>query len=679
MNNPLLNPDLEMANLFLSRIAPDHEITFQVFDETKSRFPVIPSVLHGTFEKNYRLLVKYNNTGAGIFFMVNQGDGIKKFGAKSVRTEANVIRVRALFVDLDGAPIEPLIDHSLRPHIVVRSSPDKYHAYWIVDDVPLNRFSELQSRLALQFNGDRSVKDLPRVMRIPGFYHLKNEPVITYFDQELSLSIDTPAYSLGMLEATLPQISSGAEAQTTYTDSLKSTLSSRSDLENDVVPGQRNTKAAKLAGELFAKGYPYKLVLRKLLHWNTKISEPLEVSEVEQVCKSIQKTHSRNNQIEMVGHDINHMTEKLFELDSARVDRLIRSEPKPREWLLKDVLPLGKVGLIIAPGGTSKSQFALQLGVSVASNNALANAFQIGKPGSVLMLFAEEDIDDIHRRLIAIFDNLAIKEQSEVVKSIGQNLYIKSVVGQNNLLTMRYEKGGHLEETEYVDRLINTVSDLKDLRLIVIDPASRFRGGDENSNEDATRFVECLERLCQTTKATIIVVHHANKGSFTQDEQTQTAARGASALTDGVRWQMNLRTLTEKDAANFKIAKENRREYILSEVTKNNYGPPQPPVLLHRVDRGYLEAVSAESAAKEYEKRQIKLIISAISVLKVPVSKRSFEDKYAGVKNELNIAKNQARKLIDAALEQKYLEVDSGRKLSITDRGRRLIMHIQET
>lgn len=50
--------------------------------------------------------------GAGAFVMVDEG------GDGKGRYASNVTRVRAHFVDLDGAPIEPVLA-AVRPHIVV--------------------------------------------------------------------------------------------------------------------------------------------------------------------------------------------------------------------------------------------------------------------------------------------------------------------------------------------------------------------------------------------------------------------------------------------------------------------------------------------------------------------------------------------------------------------------------
>ena len=176
-------PDIDMTRKFLDQIAPDGAITFQtVGDRTKAPGldnPRLRRVFHGSLDDHLAALIAYNNAGAGIFFMVNRGDGIVKDKARTCRTTANVCSVRALFVDLDGSPLEPVLKHSVPPSIVVESSPGRWHAYWPTPNIKISEFSGFQRRLADLFNGDPSVHDLPRVMRLPGFWHQKRAPFMT--------------------------------------------------------------------------------------------------------------------------------------------------------------------------------------------------------------------------------------------------------------------------------------------------------------------------------------------------------------------------------------------------------------------------------------------------------------------------------------------------------------------
>lgn len=178
-----LQPDLAQAQRFLDLIAPGELVTFQTFmDRPKAdshyaaatgRGPQNPNrIQHGELSQHSSTLAQLNEQGAGIFFMVNQGD-------QKGRKKENVVRVRAVFVDLDGAPLGPVMASSMKPHITVESSPGRYHAYWLVKDCPLDHFTQLQAALAIKFNSDPAVKDLPRVMRLPGFFHQKNGAFMT--------------------------------------------------------------------------------------------------------------------------------------------------------------------------------------------------------------------------------------------------------------------------------------------------------------------------------------------------------------------------------------------------------------------------------------------------------------------------------------------------------------------
>ncbi len=169
--------DLAMAARFLSCLDPDGAFTFQTFPE--GGVEGAPQVLHGSFSDLAGILEAKNNLGHGIFVMVNKGDGQTHSGRRSCRTNANVVAVRAVFLDLDGPSPTPLLDANPPPAVVVESSPGRYHAYWFVRDCDLAEFSSTQKALASKFDGDEKVHDLARVMRIPGFIHRKGEPFLS--------------------------------------------------------------------------------------------------------------------------------------------------------------------------------------------------------------------------------------------------------------------------------------------------------------------------------------------------------------------------------------------------------------------------------------------------------------------------------------------------------------------
>lgn len=170
----MLKPDGETMTLihynpnshyswFLEAFGKQH--SFQTFDDKGKNRRLIKQ-FHGTIEEHLEQLWLLNRAGAGVFFTVNQTD-------LRGRTTANIQKVRAVFIDLDGAPLPKHFD--VTPHLLVNTSPDKYHVYWLVKDMPMESFVLYQQALAAKYDADPKVKDLPRVMRVAGFFHNKKD------------------------------------------------------------------------------------------------------------------------------------------------------------------------------------------------------------------------------------------------------------------------------------------------------------------------------------------------------------------------------------------------------------------------------------------------------------------------------------------------------------------------
>jgi len=184
-------PVLAEAARFLAALAPGSDgatrcWTFQTFDDNRDRKDQrLVRVLNGSLNEHAKTLVELNAQGAGIFVTVN------KTNLHGRKTE-NIVKVRAVFSDLDGAPLAPVLANGAAPHIIVESSPDRWHPYWLPSRVRLENFEALQNILIRRYGSDSTVHDLPRVMRLPGFIHRKGAP----FRTRIHVINDQPQYKL---------------------------------------------------------------------------------------------------------------------------------------------------------------------------------------------------------------------------------------------------------------------------------------------------------------------------------------------------------------------------------------------------------------------------------------------------------------------------------------------------
>lgn len=174
-----MTPDLSQAKHLIDAIAQSGIITFQTFGDLAAgiKDSVTPRIIHARnnseFDAVLEKLCRQNEKGAGVFFMVNEGDGLG-------RAASNILNIRSFYVDLDEDGGEKLarimaLPERLKPHLVVESSPGKYHVYWLINlGFPIDKFPHAQKALIAKFGGDPVVHDLPRVMRVAGFHHQKD-------------------------------------------------------------------------------------------------------------------------------------------------------------------------------------------------------------------------------------------------------------------------------------------------------------------------------------------------------------------------------------------------------------------------------------------------------------------------------------------------------------------------
>ena len=249
--------------------------------------------------------------------------------------------------------------------------------------------------------------------------------------------------------------------------------------------------------------------------------------------------------------------------------------PPPKEFILKyneqGLIPRGIVGVLTATGGTGKTYFILKLASTVSGGDPFG-PITATRPIKTLILCGEDDQDELDRRLWDInhgrFPSL---------------LHASSVYGNIGPL-MRLD-GNTPARADSFYWLEETIKRHNGLELLLIDPKSRFYGLDENNNDHATQWIQCLEFLSNSYGLTIIFTHHSPKDS---KGINQGMGRGASAIIDGCRWQGGLVRMDRATGERYDI--EDIRKYICFDIPKSNYAEDLPAqAIFKRCGGGVLE------------------------------------------------------------------------------------------
>ncbi len=297
--------------------------------------------------------------------------------------------------------------------------------------------------------------------------------------------------------------------------------------------------------------------------------------------------------------------EPEFDPAEFRFGRFLESEPPEREWVIKDTLPLRIVGILGSMGGAGKSLLMYLLGFSVTTGLPFLD-MPMGPPGGFLYLAAEDDEDELHRRgraLLNHYRHLAeLAGEPFDADAVAERLHVVPRVADDNLLTSSVGDG-EVRRTALVERLIMAAQRIPDLRMIVVDPVSRYRGGKANHEEDATRFVEALEAIRMETGATVLGLSHVNQLGI-REGGGQEIIRGSTGLPDGVRWVATLQKLRKDRADAYGIHEDEAGRYLRLDVPKSNYTAPFPGMWLRREAGGVLVPAELEKSGRSEDVRK---------------------------------------------------------------------------
>ena len=245
--------------------------TFQTFDDKKGPDGKGRGRLAKIIHDDETYLKNINDQGAGVFLTINETDG-------KGRETRNITKVRAIYVDLDGADVNPVLQEM--PHMVVESSPGKFHGYWLVKDFPLEAFKATQQRLIKKFGGDKAVCDLPRVMRVPGYVHHKGEPFTTqivfeHHGEPLTYAEVCEKFPPDPVKPWSAPKYQQKQEDGEYTGPY------------GCGRGERNNRLARFLGGMVKRCYDRGKIECEAMKWGKSCSPPMETGEINSVVRSI--------------------------------------------------------------------------------------------------------------------------------------------------------------------------------------------------------------------------------------------------------------------------------------------------------------------------------------------------------------------------------------------------------
>lgn len=491
----------------------------QTFDDNKARKTKIPprTMPMSEYEKNLHILTDLNEMGCGIYFTPNPCSGGRK--------ETDVTSIEWVYCDIDGGDKvsqDVLIKDAPIPPDMIIESKNGYHLYWKCH-CGRGEFDQIIAGIIIYFNADKAISSTNEVLRFPGFYHCKvdknnvsGEPfkiniVKEYAGQNHSAPELISAYPAAVavedeIEAIkqIPIKSVLDKLGVTYQNNFiyengEQTSASINDRKNYVCrfsgkEGSGSTIDVAMSFGKMAKAEAIKWLKQ---NWNItkKKSEEkvvpyrfLTMSDVYDSCANYMEKNT---------------LDKIIKTGIAEIDKEIMG-----------IMP-STVMVISADTGVGKSQLA---------GNIAMNAMSIGK--KVAYFDLENDETDWMARQISryVFTktgkyhapySVFIKERFEDNPDFGEALAY-TCDRFDNLFYLYNNK-----EMLTIDRYVESVEQVNDVDLIVLDHLHYFDLENDRENESIGKIIRAIRTVAKVRSIPVIVVAHMRKRDKKRDPDNE--------------------------------------------------------------------------------------------------------------------------------------------------------------
>jgi RecA-family ATPase len=511
------------------------------------------------------------------------------FANRDKAREADVLEGLALSVECDQHPQQArqILEQLLGPATVVVQSggiwmnggtaaEEKLHLHWrlAVPASGKDNLAKLKQARALAtklVGGDASNKPVCHPIRWPGSWHRKAQPRLCAIDTiwaDVEIELDT---ALAALIAASPEANDQQK-----TNSGSAPGDDLHDLVADIISGKAYHKplaslAARCIGAGMHDGQTVKL-LRSIMLASTAPHDARWQTRYDSIARIV--TSAREKYSKSQAPPIALAFANMSDWDDTPIP--------PRRWAVDGRIPLRQPTLFSGEGATGKSIITLQLTVAhVLGKDWLGS---LPEPGPAIYFGAEDEIDELHRRLAAIaaFYGFAFADL------INGGLHLLSFAGLDPLLAAP-DREGKITATPLYGQLIQAASDIRP-KCIAIDTSADVFGGNEIDRHQVRGFINLLRRLAIAADGAVVLLAHPSLAGI----NSGSGISGSTAWHNSVRARLFLKTPKPKDDDEETDSSDLRELQFL----KNNYGPCSEKLTLRYRDGLFLP----ESGVSDLEK-----------------------------------------------------------------------------
>ena len=221
-----------------------------------------------------------------------------------------------------------------------------------------------------------------------------------------------------------------------------------------------------------------------------------------------------------------------------------------RVFIVEPLVPANNVSLLYGDGGLGKSLLALMASTARALGKPWLNLKT--QPGRTLVISAEDDADEMHRRLdpIARYYEGSFKDLGAIrlIDLVGQD----AVIGD-------LSRNGRIVATDLYQFLVREIASFNP-GLVILDALADSFAGDENNRMQARQFVSMLRGVGTVYDCGFLALAHPSLSGITTGRGTS----GTTGWNNSVRSRMYFETLEtdgKEPDPNLKVLRQPKANY----------------------------------------------------------------------------------------------------------------------
>lgn len=268
-------------------------------------------------------------------------------------------------------------------------------------------------------------------------------------------------------------------------------------------------------------------------------------------------------------------------------------------FALHGLIPLGKVGALVAAGGTGKTTLLLVLFVCIATGRPFFGLRV--KQGTAVLLSSDDPQEDLEGALIRVCAAMALSADERIF--VSAKVRVVSLLGLGGTKVFTRTDRAEVIETGLDELILQAVAGAKDLVCIALDTLRQFSGGNSNDEQVIKLSIAAATTVAMRTGASVILPHHTGKQNYRDGVTDMYCGSGSAAIADNCRFVLLLQTTTWADIEGKvqRTGREYGQPLVLHSTRGSLLVKPAEPMFLHR-DGFYLGRI--EGAVKTRDQQE---------------------------------------------------------------------------